>query len=194
MVEPWSDEVTGDSALSRSLKVRKPKTAEQRQLRQVLEESTTARICRCAEVLLFYAAGLVAVAIAAALLVHVNTIYTYLHAFAQHGVSDVRRLSTPGAPQRISAAQANEIARIAERAPTEFGLPYGRWSLAKLRDYLIHQRRMLKAISREHLLRILKKSIFACVVCSASLSVTIRSDRPFWPVFVQLGGSYPLTA
>jgi len=180
--------------MSRALNVRKPNATEQRQLRQVLEASTTARVCRWAEALLFYSASLNAVAIAAALQVHVNTIYAYLHAFSQHGVSYGRERSTPGAPQRISAAQVDEIARIAEQAPTEFGLPYGRWSLAKLRDYLIHQRRMLKAISREHVRRILKKRIFACAVCSVGSSVTIRSDQPFWPAFVRLGGSSRLMA
>ncbi len=180
--------------MSRLLKVRKPNAAEQSQLRQVLEESTTRRICRWAEALLFYSAGLNAVAIAAALELHVNTIYIYLHAFAQSGVPYLRRLRAQGAPLRISAVQVDEIARIAEQSPTEFGLPYGRWSLAKLRDHLIYQRRMLKAISREHLRRILKKRIFACAVCNASSSVTIRSDLPFWPAFVRLGDSYPLMA
>ena len=125
---------------------------------------------------------------------HVNTVYAYLHAFAQYGVPYLRHLGSPGAPQHISAVQIDEIARIAEQVPTEFGLPYGRWSLAKLRDYLIHQRRLLKAISREHLRRILKKRIFACAVCSASSSATIRSALPFWPAFVRLGGSYQLMA
>ena len=180
--------------MSRPLNVRKPNAAEQRQLRQVLEESTTARICRWAGALLFYSAGLNAVAIAAALQMHVNTIYAYLHAFALYGVPYVRRLGTPGAPQRISAVQIDEIARIAEQSPTEFGLPYGRWSLAKLRDYLIHQRRLLKAISREHLRRILKKRIFACAEYSVGSSVMTRSGLRFWPVFVRLGGSYRLRA
>src|SRR5207249_5163291 len=130
------------STMSRLLNIRKPNAAEQRQLRQVLEESSTARICRWAEALLFYSAGLNAVVIAAVLEVHVNTIYTYLHAFSQYGIPYLRRLRLPGAPQRISAAQADEIALIADQSPTEFGLPYGRWSLAKLQDYLIHQRRM----------------------------------------------------
>ena len=53
--------------MSRALNVRKPNATEQRQLRQVLEASTTARVCRWAEALLFYSASLNAVAIAAAL-------------------------------------------------------------------------------------------------------------------------------
>lgn len=44
--------------MSRLSKVRLPSATEVRQLRQILETSTDARLCRWAEILLFYAAGL----------------------------------------------------------------------------------------------------------------------------------------
>src|SRR4030067_670365 len=100
------NEASGGATMSRQLKVRPPNGAEMRQLRRILEESTKARLCRWAEALLFYGAG------------------------------------------------------VAEQSPTEFGLPYGRWPLAKLQEYLVHQRHLLKTISREHLRRLLKKNIF----------------------------------
>jgi len=71
-----------------------------------------------------------------------------------------------GASRRITATQMDEIARVAEPSPAELGLPYGRWSLAKLQEYLIHQRHLLKTISREHLRSLLKKSRFAYVMFS----------------------------
>lgn len=154
--------------MSRQLKVRPPNGAEMRQLRRILEESTKARLCRWAEALLFYGAGLDAQSIAEALAVHVNTIYACLHRFAHMGMSLFQCVSPQGAPPRITATQMDEIARVAEQSPIEFGLPYGRWSLAKLQEYLIHQRHLLKAISREHLRRLLKKNIFAYVMFSAS--------------------------
>ena len=154
--------------MSRQLEVRKPNATEMRQLRQMLEESTNARLCRWTEALLFYGAGLDAQLIADALAVHINTIYTCLHRFARTGIAFLQHLPRQGAPTRITAAQADEIARIAEQAPTELGLPYGRWSLAKLQNHVIHQRRWLKAISREHLRRVLKKRIFACAMFSAN--------------------------
>src|SRR6266540_3329435 len=58
---------SGGSTMSRQLKVRLPNAAEMRQLRQILEESTYARLCRWAEALLFYGAGLEAQSIAEAL-------------------------------------------------------------------------------------------------------------------------------
>lgn len=154
--------------MSRQLKVRLPKAAEMRQLRQILEESSNARLSRWVEALLFYGAGLNAPSIAEALAVHINTIYLCLHRFARLGMSLFQCVPPQGAPPRISATQIDEIARVAEQSPSELGLPYGRWSLAKLQEYLIHQRRLLKAISREHLRRLLKKSRFASAMCSAS--------------------------
>lgn len=180
--------------MGRSLKVRKPNATEMRQLRQTLEESSDARLCRWAETLLFYGAGLNAQQIAEALAMHVNTIYTYLHSFARAGVAFLQRLRRPGAPSRITEAQVDKIARIAEQSPTEFGLPYGRWSLAKLREYLIHQRHLLKAISREHLRRLLKKRRFTGAMFSANSSATTRSDVRFWPEFERFGGIYRVTA
>lgn len=97
-----------------------------------------------------------AVEIAGALAVHPNTIYTDLHAFAQHGVRAIDQLGSPGAPVRLSEAQRAEIVRLAEVPPYEIGLPYGRWSATKLRSYLLKQG-IVKAISREHLRRGLKK-------------------------------------
>jgi transposase len=154
--------------MSRLLKIRKPNATEMRQLRQTLEESTQARLCRWAETVLFYGAGLNALQIAEALTVHANTIYTYLYAFAREGMAFVQHLRRPGAPTRITEAQVDEIARIAEQSPTEFGLPYGRWSLAKLQNYLTRPRGLLKALSREHLRRVLKKRTFACAMFSAN--------------------------
>lgn len=173
--------------MSRLSKVRLPSATEVRQLRQILETSTDARLCRWAEILLFYAAGLNAQSIADTLAVHVNTIYTCLHRFAHLGIALFQRSRQPGAPTRIPVAQRDEIARIAEQSPTDFGLPYGRWSLAKLREYVMHQRHVLKAISREHLRRVLKKRTFIFAVFNVNSSVTIRNDVRFWHEFEPFG-------
>lgn len=162
------NEAPGGSTMSRHLKVRAPHGAEMRRLCQILEESTNPRLCRWAEALLFYGAGLEAQSIAEALAVHINTIYACLHRFARMGMSRFECVPPQGAPVRITAVQINEMARIAEQSPTELGLAYGRWSLAKLQEYLIYQRHLVKSISREHLRRLLKKSIFTYAMFSAS--------------------------
>lgn len=142
--------------MGRALTIRKPTAAELRQLHTWLEGPLNVRQFRRAEALFLYATDMTAVEIAHALERHRNTIYADLHAFELHGLTAIHHLRSRGAPMRISAAQVGEILRIAERLPYELGLPYGRWSAAKLREYLLKQR-IVKALSREHLRRILKK-------------------------------------
>jgi transposase len=180
--------------MSRLLQVRKPSTTEMHQLRDLLEENSNARVCRWAESLLCYGAGLNASQIAAALAVHVNTIYNCLNKFANQGLAFLQCVRRPGVQPHVTAAQLDEIAHIADQAPTEFGLPYGRWSLAKLREYLISHQRMFKRISREHLRRLLKKRIFGCATCNASSSVMTPNAMRFWLGFVRLGDTWRVTA
>ena len=106
--------------------------------------------------IVLYAAGLEAVEIASALGVHIKTVYSDLGAFDARGVACVHEPLRGGAPARISAEQREEIVRLAETSPGEQDLPFGRWSLSKLREYLI-KHRVVKAISREHLRRVLRK-------------------------------------
>jgi len=165
--------------MSRRLKVCKPNATEMRQLRDILEESSNGRVCRWAETLLFFGAGLKAPQIAVALAVHINTVYNCLNSFARTGLAFLQSQRHPGVQSRITAAQLNAVVRIVEQSPTEFGLPYGRWSLAKLREFLIDQQHLFKAISREHLRRLLKKRIFGCAMYNASSSVMIHNAMRF---------------
>ena len=104
--------------------------------------------------------------------VHVNTVYADLRDFAQHGLSFLHRPRRVGAPPRLSQGQIDTIWRLASQPPTTLGLPFGRWTVAKLRDYLIRQR-IVKAISREHLRRVLKKGGTPFVAFNASSSIPI---------------------
>jgi transposase len=160
--------------MSRSLIVRKPRASDIRQLHKVLDRALKPGQRRRAEAILLYAAGLAAVEIARLLGVHANTIYADRHAFGTHGVAAVYHLGQRGAPQRLPPRQLNDVWRLAARPPYELGLPYGRWSLSKLRDDLI-KHRVLPTISREHLRRVLKKGGCDYVVSSANSSAMIPS-------------------
>lgn len=151
--------------MPRSLNVRKPQSIEIRRLHQLLEGGLAAWQRRRAETILLYAAGLNATDIAPFLEVHVHTVYADLHAFEHEGLASVHQSRCLGAPPRLTIGQRAEIARLAEVPPSELGLPYGRWSLAKLRAYLI-EHRVVKRISREHLRRGLVKRGFASVTSS----------------------------
>ena len=164
--------------MARFLTVRKPTLQQLRHLAELLENAPSAWQRRRAEVLLLYAAGHEATSIAHALQAHPNTIYADLHAFEQHGLRSVQAGRRRGAVARITAEQRSKILRLAETAPTELGLPWGRWSLAKLRDSR-RRSKLVRAISREHLRRILKKGACTYAGSSASLSVRTRNGRPF---------------
>jgi transposase len=164
--------------MTHSLTVRKPRVKEVRQLQKLLEGELNAWQRRRAEAIVLYAAGMGAAEIAQALGAHLNTIYADLHAFDQGGVNAVAQLRITGAPVQISEAQRAEILQVAQQPPTEFGLPYGRWSLSKLRTYLI-KARVVKRISREHLRRVLKKGALHCGACAGNCSALIPNGWRF---------------
>jgi transposase len=164
--------------MSRSLIVRKPRATDVRRLHKILESALGPNQRRRAEAILLYAAGLTAVEIARLLEVHANTIYADLHAFGTYGVDAVYHQGQRGAPQRLTSTQLNAVWRLAALPPYEVGLPYGRWSLAKLRDYLI-KHRVLPTMSREHLRRVLKKGGCAYAASSANSAAMIPSAARF---------------
>lgn len=153
--------------MPRSLTIRRPRTSEIHQLLAALEQDLNVRQRRRAEVLVLYAAGLEALDIAQALEVHVNTVYSDLRAFEYDSLDCLRQRLYGGAPARLTEAQRGEILKLAETPPSEVGLPYGRWSLSKLREHLLTHR-IVKAISREHLRRVLKKGGSAFAISNAS--------------------------
>ncbi len=165
--------------MPRPLTVRKPRPREIRQLHAALEQELSARQRRRAEVLMLYAADMEAATIALALDCHVNTIYSDLQTFEHEGVDCVHHRLHGGAPVRITEAQRAEILRVAELPPSEVGLPYGHWSLSKLRQYLLTHH-IVKAISREHLRRVLKKGGCTFATLNASCSAMTPVVGPFW--------------
>lgn len=94
--------------------------------------------------------------------VHVHTVSAALHALERAGLASIHQSRCLGAPPRLRAEQRAEIVRLAEVPPSELGLPYGRWSLAKLRDDLI-ENRVVSRMSREPRRRVLEKRGFAAV-------------------------------
>ena len=153
--------------MPRPLSVRPPTAAQLRRIHACLETPLQPWQRRRAEALLLLAAGHTATFIADLLGAHINTIYADLHAFACHRLRCLQPTRRPGAPARLTPAQLKTIWRVAGRSPLDLGLPFARWSLAKLRAYLIRQR-LVRAISREHLRRVLKKGGSVCGACAAS--------------------------
>ncbi len=167
--------------MPRPLTIRKPCRAEIDDLNTLLEQELTAGPRRRAEVLVWYAAGVEGQDMARTLDIPVNTVYADLKAFAREGLACVHHRWQGGAPIRIGEAQRTEILRLAQTAPGEVGLPYGRWSLAKLCQYLIPQR-IVPTMSREYLRQVLKKGGCGFVTSSANSGVMTRDGVLFWHV------------
>lgn len=143
--------------MGRFLKTHKPGAADVRRLLAAIEEEDLRpRQKRRAEVLLLYAEGMSAVDMARALGVNVNTVYADLRAFDRHGIACIHHRIGGGAPRRISNKQIAAILTLAETAPADVGLPYGRGSLTKLREHLMRTR-VVRTLSREALRRMLEK-------------------------------------
>src|SRR5262245_30662335 len=130
----------GGQAMARPLTIR-PATAEElEQLHRLLEQPLRPWQRRRLEAVLLHAAGHTAQDMAALLGVHVNTVYADLRLSHRRRLGGLLKRRSPGAPPRLTSPPRRTIWRLAQQSPGELGLPYGRWSLAKLRDYLIRHR------------------------------------------------------
>lgn len=160
--------------MPRSVTARRPTRREIRRLHELLAHDLGSRPRRRAEAILLHGAGLEVGTIAEALGAHRNTITTDLHSFDAYGLACLEAFRSGGTPSHLSAQQRATILDLAARAPADVGLPYGRWSLAKLRSYLIAHR-VVRAISREHLRRVLQKGGSASGASNASSAVRTHS-------------------
>lgn len=142
--------------MGRLITIRKPRPNEIRKLHKLIEKELQGWQRRRAEAILLHAAGLNCSEIAKLLEANPKTIYVDLWAFEKDGLAAVEKVRSVGMPRRITDVQLAEIIRIAKIAPYELGLPYGRWSLRKLRDYLI-KKRVIKSLGHERLRQLLKK-------------------------------------
>ena len=60
-----------------------------------------------------------------------------LHNFSADGFDSLYPRYAGGRPPVFTLAQRREIKKIAKSAPADHGLPFSRWSLAKLADFLV---------------------------------------------------------
>ena len=160
--------------MARSLKVRKPRPTELRKLDGLLCQDLHPQQLRRAQAILLYGEGLCGVDIASALQAHPLTIYADLRAFARSGLQCLAPPSHGGQPKQLSAAQEAHICQLAVGSPIDVGRPFSRWTLAKLRAYLLKER-IVAHISREQVRRVLEKGGCTLLASSAKSSATTHS-------------------
>lgn len=158
--------------------VRKPDKRQLKILQEFIDSHDDAMKLRRAEILVMFASGVGGREIAKSLGIHENTVYGALRAFSEQGVASVITMSKGGTAPRLTKAQRAEIVRIANLSPKEFRLPFGRWTLTTLRSYLIRHR-VVSAISKEHVRRVLKKGASDSGTRSENSLGRTRGGPPF---------------
>lgn len=94
--------------------------------------------------------------IAKAQLLHETYVRKILNTFNRDGLSSLGARYGKGRPSRFTDELCQKMVDTALTPPDQLGLPFGVWSLPKLRDYLVAHR-MVSSISDVHLGRILRR-------------------------------------
>ena len=129
--------------------------AEGRQIQQILRRSKNRIKVRRAQVVLGSDQGFKVPAIAEMLHYSEQHIRNIIKAFNEQGLKALEPEPKSGRPNKFTEDQCALIAETALCPPGLLGLPFTRWSLEKLREYVVTQK-IVKSISVEKLRSILK--------------------------------------
>jgi transposase len=86
---------------------------------------------------------------------HPINVRKWIHRFNQRGLDGLRSGKSPGRPPVFSEGQRDQIVKTASTNPRALGLHYSRWSLQRLRRYLM-ERRIVDHISVETIRQIIQ--------------------------------------
>ncbi|MGH3189169.1 MAG: helix-turn-helix domain-containing protein [Streptosporangiaceae bacterium] len=92
---------------------------------------------RRAQMVLWSAQGMSVPQIAGLAFASEDQVRDVLHNFNADGFGSLYPRYAGGRPPQFTLAQRREIKKIAKSRPAEHGLPFSRWSLAKLADFLV---------------------------------------------------------
>ena len=88
---------------------------------------------------------------------HPINVRKWIHRFNADGLEGLRSGKSPGRPPLFTEQQRRQISRIAMTNPRMLGLGFSKWSLQRLRKYLIEQG-IVKCISVETVRQIIQAS------------------------------------
>jgi transposase len=87
-----------------------------------------------------------------------ETAYRWVEEFNRFGFRHFSRSSNPaGRPSQLTKRQLQLLYHIAQKRPTDVGLPFTNWSMTKLQAYLV-KRRSFPKVSPEWLRRLLRRA------------------------------------
>ena len=137
------------------LYVRELRFDEGRHLQQVLRRSKDRIKIRRAQVILSSAQGFKAPRIAERFYFSVGHVRSIIEQFNKEGLDALEPRYGIGRPEKFSEEQKSIIIETALCPPDLLGRPFRRWSLAKLREYLIEEK-IVGSVSLETLRQILR--------------------------------------
>lgn len=128
---------------------------EGQRLKRLSKQSKVAATRQRASILLASATLISAPQIARMWMTDESHVRKVIHDFNEHGFESLRPRFRGGRPRRISTDDEQRIIAVAGARPDSLGVPYTRWSLAKLSRYL---RERGISVSPAHLGRILARN------------------------------------
>ena len=137
--------------------VRPLRDRERKRLQEWARYQTDDQMRKRARVILLSAEGYTVPRISEQVGLHPINVRKWIHRFNEHGLAGLQSGKSPGRPPRFTAEQREQIIKIAQTDPQELGLSFQRWSLQRLREYLISQG-IVDSISAETVRQILRSA------------------------------------
>ena len=127
-----------------------------RLLRTVRRSSGSVVTWRRAQIVLLSAQGMDVPAIARVTFASADRVRDVIHNFNADGFDSLRPKYAGGRPPKFDPGQRARIKAIALARPTDHGLPFSTWTLAKLADFLVAEG-VVEDISHEGLRGVLRE-------------------------------------
>jgi transposase len=140
-----------------SVFIRELQPQEAAQLKRIARTAKQFARRQRAQVLLASATGMSARQIAAVVRTDENQVRRVIHEFNTLGWESLRPRTGGGRPRMVRTTTADRIVAIALACPRNYGVPLNRWSLRRLRRYLL-RRRIVRQVSVEGLRQVLRRA------------------------------------
>ncbi|NOZ29716.1 MAG: helix-turn-helix domain containing protein [Chloroflexi bacterium] len=131
---------------------------EQKRLRELAQRRDDIHMSKRARIILLSAQGYTVPQISARVGLHPINVRKWIHRFNAHGVSGLQSGKSPGRPPRFTEEQRLAIIKLAQANPQDLGLPFKRWSLQRLRKYVMATG-VVDSISAETIRQILRSGV-----------------------------------
>lgn len=140
------------------LYVRSLTVAESKTLSRWLHQCRDAVQMRRAQVLAFSGQGMRARQIATQLRMHQEYVRELIRRFNEGGFPALEPKPRTGRPPKLTEEERSVVVKIATAPPQAFGRPFNQWSLRKLHQFLVVEKRLISPVSYVTLRKALREA------------------------------------